>query len=103
VFQYLNMRGRWFWGASIQRIPIIYGHYAEGFTDVTGTRTYAQQLVRQRFFDSAITGYARYPFSRVQRVEFAGGFRRISVDQQVLEYHYNPGTGGYIGQRKDEV
>jgi Tol biopolymer transport system component len=95
--QYLNTEGRWSYGAGIQRIPYIYGYYAEGFDG----DDYVQQLVRERVFDAGLMGYASYPMSPVQRVDFSAGFRRLSMDQRVQEVRYDMNTGfGRASQAK---
>jgi Tol biopolymer transport system component len=87
--QYLNTRGRWSYGAGLQRIPYISGFYQEGFVG----DEYVSQVVRQRFFDMGLAGYASYPFSRVQRLDFSGGFRRLSTDLRIREVRYDAATG----------
>jgi hypothetical protein len=92
--QYLRSLGRWSYGLAAQRIPYIYGYYA-------GTGGVAQQVVRERIFDTGVNAYARYPVSTVQRVDFGVGLRRISQDQQIQSVQYNPRTGTYAsGDRR---
>jgi hypothetical protein len=85
------------YGFAVQRIPYIYGYYSAG---VDNTNTYREQIVKQRYFDSAVQGYAWYPLSSVQRVEVSGGPRRISQDAQVYEVAYAPGGGAQVTNRK---
>ncbi len=85
ALQYLNTRSRWSYGAGIQRVPYISGYYRSGFDG----NEYVEQLVRQRYFDMGLVGYASYPFSRVQRVDFSAGFRRLSSDLRIQEVRYN--------------
>jgi hypothetical protein len=86
ALQYVNMRERWNFGGAAQRIPIVYGFYAEGLLD---ENTYVQQIVRRRFFDTSLQGFSQYPFSTVRRAEFSGGFRRVSTDDRVFEVIYD--------------
>jgi Tol biopolymer transport system component len=105
---YLNQKHRWNWGVSAQRIPFVYGGYAEGLNE---DGEYVVQQVLLRYFDTSISGVTQYPFSQVQRVEFSGGVRRISNDQQITENVYEPiiqngqivGLNGPIDQRRREV
>ncbi|MDR0787943.1 MAG: peptidase S9 [Gemmatimonadota bacterium] len=87
--QYLNSRRRWNWGVGLSRIPTVYGYYAEGYVG----SDYVQQIVRQRIFDSSLSGYLSYPISSVQRIDFGAGVRRLSVDQKIQEYRYDGLTG----------
>lgn len=105
---YLNQKNRWNWGVATQRIPYIYGGYREGLnTD----GEYVAQQVLFRFFDTSLSGITQYPISQVQRVEFSGGVRRISSDQQIYELVYDTvmsgnqlvGLTGPIEQRRDEI
>lgn len=85
---YLNQRNRWNWGVSAQRVPFVYGGYAQGFNE---DRTeFLQQQVLLRYFDTSLSGIIQYPFSQVQRVEVSGGVRRIASDRQIREAVYQP-------------
>ena len=84
---YLNQQHRWNWGASVQRLPYIAGGIQQGF-DSDGNLH--DQLLIFRYFDNSAYGILQYPFSRVQRVELAGGVRRISQDIRIRDYTYDP-------------
>ncbi|MDR0786603.1 MAG: peptidase S9 [Gemmatimonadota bacterium] len=96
--QYLNMRERWNFGGAAQRVPQVYGGYAE-FYDPANNRI-IQSIERYRFFDSSIQGFTQYPFSVVQRAEFSAGLRRVSRDVQVNEYFYDASTGNFLGDNQ---
>jgi Tol biopolymer transport system component len=105
---YLNQKNRWNWGVAAQRIPYIYGGYGEGLNE---DGEYVVQQVLLRYFDTSLSGITQYPFSRVSRVEFSGGIRRISNDRQIRELVYEPiiqngqlvGLNGPLDQRQREV
>lgn len=105
---YLNQKHRWNWGVATQRIPYIYGGYGEG---LNSDGEYVVQQVLLRYFDTSLSGVTQYPFSQVQRVEFSGGVRRISNDQQIYELVYDTmmaggqvvGITGPVGQRRREI
>ncbi len=80
---YLYRKHRWNYGAAAQRLPYI-GLARRGGYDESDMRV-KEQLIRFRYFDTSLQGIAQYPFSQVQRVEFALGARRISQDAQVQE------------------
>jgi hypothetical protein len=96
--QYLNMRERWNFGGSAQRIPIVYGGYRE-FIDQPNNE-FIQSVARIRIFDSSIQGFAQYPFSLVRRAEFSAGLRRIARDLQFREWVYDLNTGAPVDQRE---
>jgi hypothetical protein len=97
---YLNQASRWTWGVSAQRVPIVYGGYAQGTRD----GNYVLQEVRYRYFDSRLAGVTQYPFSQVKRMEFSAGARRIASDVVIREQVYDGGSGQLIGQdeRRDD-
>jgi Tol biopolymer transport system component len=105
---YLNQKHRWNWGVAAQRIPYVFGGYGEGMND---DGEYVVQQVLLRYFDTSLSGITQYPFSQVQRVEFSGGVRRISNDQQIRELVYEPifqggqlvGFNGPLEQREKEI
>ncbi len=83
---YLNQQHRWNWGVAAQRVPYIYGAYGDELSE-DGSE-YAIQQVLLRYFDTSLSGIIQYPFSQVQRVEFAAGARRIASDLQIYETVY---------------
>lgn len=83
---YLNQKHRWNWGASAQRVPYIAGGWQQGFDEQGDLHN---QLVVYRYFDNSAYGIVQYPFSRVSRVELAGGVRHISQDIQVRDWTYS--------------
>jgi hypothetical protein len=76
---YLNRTRRFNWGAEASHIP-----YAIGFVgyEPVGPGVIYTQVIERLFFDNAEL-LAQYPFSTTRRVEFSGGFQRISFDTEV--------------------
>lgn len=95
--QYVNTRNRWNLGAMAQRAPYIYGFYGFGVDTLNGFPVNTQDLVRARFFDSSLMGFAQYPISSVQRVEFSAGVRRIAADYQLFRIPFDGATGQILG------
>ncbi len=94
--QYVNSRNRWNLGAMGQRVPYIYGYYGFGVDTLGGVAVPTQDLVRARFFDSSLMGFAQYPISTVQRLEFSVGARRIATDYQLYRIPFDPATMNVI-------
>lgn len=86
---YLNQRQRWNYGALAQRVPWIAGAARATFFDEEEDRL-RDQLLIYRYYDTRLSALAQYPFSKVKRVEFSGGYRRISQSIDVREYLYAP-------------
>src|SRR5690606_2326398 len=89
-------------GGAAQRIPYVYGYYDERIVE---EGLFAQEVIRARFFDSTIQGFAQYPFSNVRRIEFSAGLRRISRDEQSYQYLYRQVPGGFQfeGERRVDL
>jgi Tol biopolymer transport system component len=97
MVQYVNSRERWNYGGAVQRIPLVYGYLQQGYN--AEDNSIRRQIVRARIFDSAVQGFAQYPFSEVQRVEVGAGVRRIATDQQIYETAFDASSGMYLGDR----
>ena len=80
---YLNRRSRWNWGMLAEQAPYVTGAFAQGITTIDGQEVIAQQTLRERQVNQSASLIAQYPFSKVHRLEFAGGGRRISFDSQI--------------------
>ncbi len=93
---YLYRRLRWDFGVAAQRIPYISAGRRQGFDPQTNL--YRDQVVAFRTFDWRLQGLAQLPFSKVQRVEFAAGPRRLARDIHIREVVADPvrGPGGQI-------
>ena len=101
ALQYLNMRERWNFGGAAQRVPMVFGSY--GIYEDLQANEIVETLDRIRLFDTSLQGFGQYPFSRVQRVEFSAGLRRLSEDVQRFQNVYDRTTGQYLGPREDRI
>lgn len=100
---YLNRQSRWNWGAIAEQAPYVTGAFAQGITTIDGQEVIVQQSLRQRQVNQAASLIAQYPFSKVHRLEFAGGGRRISFDSQIETAYYSPVTGEWLGDEVEEL
>lgn len=98
---YIYSKYRWNYGVVASRIPYIFGQFQQGINPDNPSE-FLQRLARHRIFDNSIQGLAQYPFSRVQRVEFTAGPRRLAQDVQNLDYVYQASSGMLIDQRQSE-
>ena len=102
--QYINSRERWNWGGMAQRVPYVFGYDAIGVEQLgNGQQVPTYNLVRARYFDSQLQGFAQYPISTVQRLEASGGFHRISTDFQIYKLLLDPRTGQPFDARQEEI
>jgi hypothetical protein len=100
---YLNREHRWNWGVVADQTPYVTGSFAQGFGDVDGREAFVQQTHRITQINRGASGIIQYPFSRAQRVEFTGGMRRISFDQDIETQFFSPTTGNLIDERTEEL
>jgi Tol biopolymer transport system component len=85
---YLYRRHRWDYGVATQRIPYISARRQRFFD--TQANLLRDQVVAFRTFETQVQGLAQFPFSRPQRLEFSGGYRRISRDLRIQEVVADP-------------
>ena len=90
---YTNMSKRWNWGFAVEQSPYIAGGYAVSQGIVNGEQALLDQTIIQRQINRGVSGMLAYPFSQTARVEFNGGFSRISFDQQVHTTAISQRTG----------
>jgi Tol biopolymer transport system component len=98
---YINRTSRWNWGVVGEQTPYVTGGFAQGFDPASGT--FVQQTLRLTQIDRAASGMVQYPFSRVHRVEMAGGFRQISFDQELETEQFSPVTGQLIDRFTEDL
>jgi len=91
---YLYRPLRWDLGVAAQRIPYI----SAGTQRVLEGGLLRDQVVSFRTFDTSLQGLAQLPLSKVQRVEFSSGVRRMARDIRIQEVVYDPifGPGGQL-------
>lgn len=101
---YLNRTSRWNWGVVVERLPYVTGSYAQGVgADASGRAAIVQEQVRVTQIDSGASAIAQYPISRVQRLEFAAGVRRLGFDAEVQTDYFSPITGQLFDQQTQDL
>jgi Tol biopolymer transport system component len=100
---YLNRTRRWNWGAVVEHLPYSTGAFAQGVTDVNGQEAFVQQTYRLTQLNSSVSAITQYPFSRVQRVEFSAGVRRIGFDAEIETQFFSPITGQQFDEQTEEL
>ena len=100
---YLNRKSRWNWGAVVEHLPYSTGGFAQGVANVDGQDAFVQQTYRVTQLNSGVSAIAHYPFSRVQRVEFSAGVRRIGFDAELETQLFSPITGELFDEQTEEL
>ena len=100
---YLNRTSRWNWGVILEHLPYVTGSYGQGLTDINGQTYIVQEAVRITQLNSGASAVAQYPFSRVQRVEFSAGARRIGFGAEVETQFFSPISGELIDRQTEDL
>ena len=100
---YLNRKSRWNWGVVVEHVPYVTGGYAQGLAVVDGQQTIVQQTQRVVQLNSGASAIAQYPFSKVQRVEFSAGVRRIGFDAELETLLFSPITGQLLDEQREDL
>ena len=100
---YLNRKNRWNWGLVGEQAPYVTGAFAQGFTTIDGNTRFIEQALRITQINTAASAIVQYPFSRAQRLEFAGGVRRIGFDQEIETRIFSPTTGELLDQTTEDL
>ena len=101
---YFNRTNRWNWGVVGEQTPYVTGAFGQALTVLpNGATGLLQQTHRITQINRAVSGVLQYPFSRAQRVEFAGGVRRISFDQDIETQIFSLSTGQLLDEFTEEL
>ncbi len=100
---YLNRKSRWNWGAVVEHLPYVTGGFSQGLAVVDGQETIVQEQVRVIQLNSGASALAQYPFSRVQRLEFSAGARRIGFDAEVERQFFSAVSGQLFDEQREEL
>ncbi len=100
---YLNRKSRWNWGFVAEQLPYVTGGFGQGRAIVDGREVIVEQTLRERQINSGGSFIVQYPFSKVRRVEFAAGGRRIGFDSQIETLVFSANTGDLINEQVEEL
>jgi hypothetical protein len=100
---YLNRTKRWNWGASADLIPYVARGFQAGVTTVNGQNVYVERELRLLQRDQSFSGIISYPLSRSLRIDGTGGYRRISIKQDVTSRFFSLQTGEQIAQEEEDL
>ena len=100
---YINRKSRWNWGVVAEQIPYTTGGFAQGTTTSGGQAAILQETLRVTEVNQAVSGIAQYPLSKVQRLEFSAGARRISFDSQIERQLFSSFSGELLNEQIEEL
>lgn len=83
VLAYTNLSKRWNWGFAVEQSPFIAGGYRIRQGNIDGEPVVLDETIIQRQVNRGVSGMVAYPFSQTARLEFGGGFSRLSFDEQI--------------------
>jgi Tol biopolymer transport system component len=99
---YLNRRHRWNWGVGIDQTPYVSRGYETGFDTLNGQTVYVEREYRIKQTDRGASGVLAYPFSGAQRVEVSGGFRQLTLSQDVTDFVFDQ-FGRQLAEDRSEI
>jgi len=100
---YTNLRHRWNWGVIVERVPYRTGGFLSGLAEVGGEPALVEQDLTFRQTESALSGVLAYPFSRAQRLELRGAYRRIAFSEEVETTAFSLLDGRLLDDRKESL
>jgi Tol biopolymer transport system component len=103
IAQYRNLKSRLNWGAEAAQIPYVSREFLSGEGTFRGQAVFIEQDVRFWQIEREFQGSLAYPFSRVQRIELAAGYRNISFENEVESFIYSQSTGELLAQNTQDL
>ena len=100
---YLNRTKRWNWGAVLDQTPYVSRGFEAGIVTADGQDVYLEREYRVLQRDQLLAGVLSYPFSRAQRVEVSGGFRRIGYSEDVTTRLYSVASGQQLAEDEQQI
>lgn len=100
---YQNTKHRWNWGGFVEQVPYITGSFNSGVTQINGEDAVVEQQLLVRQINREAAGLLAYPFNRVRRMEFSGGYRNITFSQELDTQAFSLNTGSRIVNEKNNL
>jgi Tol biopolymer transport system component len=96
---YTNLTHRWNWGAAVQQVPYLSGGISSGLALSGGSLVAMDERITLRQTTRGLNGIAAYPFNRARRVEFSGGYERVSFEVETNTILTSLTTGDVLSDR----
>jgi Tol biopolymer transport system component len=96
---YTNLTHRWNWGAAAQQVPYLSGGISSGLEFSGGSLVAVDERITLRQTTRGLNGIAAYPFNRARRVEFSGGYERVSFEVETNTTLTSLTTGEVLSDR----
>ncbi len=101
IVAYTNMSKRWNWGFAVEQSPYIAGGYAIARGVVAGEAVLFDRTIIERQINRGASGMVAYPFSQTARIEFGGGFSRMSFERQIRTTTISQRSGNVLDDRTE--
>jgi WD40 repeat protein len=103
IASYVNRSHRFNWGVQAGQVPYVSQGLATGFADNGGQVSFAQSIITEREMDRSISAIGIYPFDVATRLELQAGYRRISFDGQLDTDFFDPITGVFQNNQRQDL
>jgi hypothetical protein len=100
---YQNLSHRLNWGLAAQQTPFLTGSFAQGLAELNGETVFVEQELLDRQTNRDFFGQLSYPFSQVQRVDFAAGYSNISFDRELKTRAFDINTGEQVVDETEDL
>jgi len=100
IVAYENQKSRWNWGIAGGQVPYLTGSYGRTLEYIEDEPFIVDQTIRYWEISRQASMTLSRPFSRAQRIEFAGGFQNISYDAEGTIDVFSGVTGEYLGSQE---
>ncbi len=96
VASYFNDAHRWQWGVEGGQVPYITGAFSARVGTISGQPVQQNQFITFWEMNRQALGTLDYPFSRAQRIEFAGGVENIGFAAQAETQTFSAVNGALL-------
>jgi hypothetical protein len=102
---YSNLKKRFDWAFGAEYIPYLYaGGFQRSLVEGSGGEPLiVDRYLLQRQTNAALFGIGAYPFSRTNRFEVQGSFRRYGFSQELRTDVYSAIDGSFLGRDEENV
>ncbi len=98
VLDYRNLRRRWNWGVELSQVPYLTRGLEYNVVQLPdGSQGTQEDVALIWQVERRALGTVAYPFDRIRRIEFAGGFRSVGFESELTTRLYD-GSGRLVSE-----
>jgi Tol biopolymer transport system component len=98
---YQNLTRLWDWGVYVEQQPYVAGGFLTGRGISDGQPVFVEQTIVQRQILRGLGTAVARPLSRTQRLEFGGGYQRLSFEQTTRTILLSLPAGRVVGDDRE--